>query len=276
MNPGRLTAAQRAAFERDGFLVLPSVFSSTEVTRLRAAFDRLQAAAATLPGTGLHRGSLFVIDPAPALRIHRVVWCGAAEAELSRFGADPRLVGLAADLLGSDHLDQLINQAHFKLPGDEVEFPWHQDSRHRRYGTPEWTDVDGRGSFVELACALDPVGPDNGPLALIPGSHRLGHLSTDPVTRALPADAFDASRAVTPALSPGDVLAFGPFVIHGSAPNRGSRPRRLFLNGFALPGANHRVYPGEGAGRSVEAPKDDLRSPTPPVTRGRQAAARKR
>jgi hypothetical protein len=44
---------------------------------------------------------------------------------------------------------------------------------------------------------------------------------------------------------------FGPFTIHRSLPNRSSTPRRIFINGFASPGANSRVYPGEGAGRTV-------------------------
>ena len=49
----------------------------------------------------------------------------------------------------------------------------------------------------------------------------------------------------------GGVLLFGPYVFHRSRPNRSRRPRRVFINGFAYPGANARVYPGRGAGRLV-------------------------
>lgn len=247
-----LQAPALEAFHRDGFVVVRGLFDGHEVDRMREAFDRLALAAQALPGTGLHRGSHFVVTPGDPVRIHRVAWCGAAEPVLSAFGADPRLLALASRILGSRDLDQLINQAHFKRPGDEVVFPWHQDSVHRRYGTPLWTDIDGRGSFVEIATALDEMGPDNGPLTFIPGSHRLGHLPLD-ADGELPARAFDPTTAVVPELEPGDAVAFGPFVIHGSGPNRGRRSRRTFLNGFALPGANHRVYPGEGAGRRVTA-----------------------
>ena len=139
------------------------------------------------------------------------------------------------------------------IPGDGVAFPWHQDSRHRRYGTPEWTDVTGRGSFVETLTAVDPMTADNGPLQLIPGSARLGHLATDPPDHALPADRFDPAAAVDLVLAPGDVALFGPYTIHGSAPNEGTRPRRAFLNGYAAAGANRRVYPGRGAGRRLTA-----------------------
>lgn len=161
---------------------------------------------------------------------------------------------MAAQVLGSSMVDQLICQAHFKEPGDGVHFPWHQDSRHRRYGTELWSDVNGTGSFVELVTAVDPMTHDNGPLRVIPGSQRHGHLATDSKTESfLPTnDAwFDPDDAFDITLAPGDVALFGPYLIHGSEPNHSSLARRSFLNGFACPGANHRDYPGEGSGRSL-------------------------
>ncbi len=253
---GPLAPAQVQAFYEVGFVVLPQIWTPGEVREMAAAFDALEAQAAALPGTQLHNGALFVLgsDPSGAAaggQIQRVVWCGAAASTLSRFGQDRRLLAPVAQLLGSREMEQLINQAHFKLPGDGVEFPWHQDSRHRRYGTELWTDVDGRGSFVETVTAIDAMTPDNGPLRFIPGSGQGGHVPTDPSTHALPAGSFDPASAVTLTLEPGDVALFGPYVIHGSAPNRSDRARRTFLNGFAAPGANRRVYPGEGAGRAI-------------------------
>lgn len=240
------------AFHRDGFVVIRGLFSPVEVEEMRGAFDRLALEAQRLPASGLHRGSQFVVEAGDPIRIHRVVWCGAAEPVLSRLGCAPRLLEVAAALVGSRELEQLINQAHFKLPGDDVGFPWHQDSTHRRYGTSEWTDLDGSGSFVEIATALDPVGADNGPLRFVPGSHRLGHVPVGE-NGELPTGTFDPTSAVAPELAPGDAVAFGPFVVHGSEPNGSARPRRMFLNGFAVPGANARVYPGEGSGRRVRA-----------------------
>jgi ectoine hydroxylase-related dioxygenase (phytanoyl-CoA dioxygenase family) len=237
------------AFFDAGFTVQPDVFSATEVEVMREAFDRLESTARRIGATEMHNGSQFVVDRVQdgGIKIHRIVWCGAAEPVLSGFGRDPRLVEMAAQLLGSSSMNQLINQAHFKLPGDGVAFPWHQDSTHRRYGMAEWTDVNGRGSYVQTITALDDIGEDNGPLLFIPGSHARGHLDLPPDGSLPPW--LDPAAAVPAIMRAGSVLLFGPYSVHGSQPNVSTRPRRTFINGFAYPGANARTYPGEGAGR---------------------------
>jgi ectoine hydroxylase-related dioxygenase (phytanoyl-CoA dioxygenase family) len=214
---------------------------------------RLERRARALEETALVSGSLFVmkrVDPA-RLRIDRVVWCGGAEPILGRLGRSPKLVDVAAELLGSPDLDQLVNQAHIKNPGDGLEFRFHQDSYHRRYGTELFADLNGRGSFVQTLTAIDTMDPDNGGLFVVPGSHRLGHIPT--LDGSLPDASFDAASAMPVTLAPGDVLLLSPFTIHGSGPNRGTTPRRLFINGFCSPGANRRVYPGAGTGLRLRA-----------------------
>lgn len=212
---------------------------------MAAGFERLLQLARDLPSTADVQGSRFVVER-PPFRLHRVVWCGAAEPALAPWGADPRFVGLARELLGSDSVVQLIQQAHFKMPGDKVGFSWHQDASNRRYGTDLWTDVNGRGSFVQMALAVDAMRADNGPLRVLPGTHTRGFIA-DPETGALPED-LPWETAVDLELEPGDLAVFGPFLVHGSPPNRSQHPRRLFLQGYASPGANRRVYPGCGTG----------------------------
>ncbi len=235
----------RSDLERDGFAIVRGVADPTEVAAMEAAFDDLVAIARTLPGETDWSGSRFVLTADP-FRLRRVVWCGGASPTLAAWGHDPRILGLAADALDSPDLVQLIQQAHVKLPGDEVDFDWHQDASNRRWGTDQWTDVNGRGSFVQIALAVDPMGPDNGGLRMMPGTHRLGFVAD--LRTGVVAPHHLAGTVVDVVLDPGDAVVFGPFVIHGSGPNQGTIPRRLFLQGYALPGANHRVYPGCGLG----------------------------
>ncbi len=244
-----LDAAQIERFFSIGWLLLPRLFKPREIKQMGRAFDRLCRRAERLPTAGDYRGSRFVIDregPHGALRIHRVVWCGACEPVLGDYGADPRLLRPVAELLGSATMNQLINQAHFKMPGDGVKFAWHQDSTHRRYGQPVWTDVNGRGSYVQTAVAIDAMSERNGPLRFIPGSCWLGHVA-DPGYRV------PEEHAVILTMEPGDVVMFGPYTFHSSEPNRSGVPRRALINGYAVPGANRRVYPGQGSGRLLYA-----------------------
>jgi ectoine hydroxylase-related dioxygenase (phytanoyl-CoA dioxygenase family) len=248
-----LTSSQAREFFDRGYLVLPKTFGEGTIARMRRAFSRLERRAQALDETTLVEDTLFVVKrTGPArVRIDRIVWCGGVEPLLGRLGRSPKLVEVAAELLGGPDLDQLVNQAHFKLPGDGVEFRYHQDSYHRRYGTELFTDLNGKGSFVQTLTALDAMDPDNGGLFVVPESHRLGHIPT--LDGTLPEGSFDAERAVPVRLAPGDVLLLSPFTIHGSAPNRGASPRRVLINGFCSAGANRRVYPGAGTGFRIRA-----------------------
>ncbi len=245
---------ERSAWERDGYLIVRGLLDAEAIRAISERFDALAEVGHRLGRTTDVEGSRFVMgrrpDGGPAIR--RVVWCGGVQPELLAIGRSPAVVDLAGELLQRNDLLHLINQAHFKEPGDGVDFPWHQDSYHRRAGTDLWTDVDGRGSFVEIVVAVDPMTSENGGLWVVPGTHRLGHIPHDLETGALPAGVVDVSRAVPVQPGPGDAVAFGPYLVHGSVANRSDRPRRALLNGFAVPGANRRVYPGVGLGELVE------------------------
>lgn len=251
-----LSAREIERFFSVGFLVRQNVFDADEVRKMRRAFDRLERTARRLGGAGMHDGARFVLSEGRGglLGIERIVWCGAVERVLSEYGRDSRLLSMASRLLGSRSMNQLINQAHFKLPGDGVEFPWHQDSTHRRYGRGEWTDANGRGSYVQTVVAVDDMTEENGPLQFVPGSCKLGHVPIPESEQGrLPTDLLNEADVVTVTARAGSVVLFGPYTFHRSLPNQSDRPRRVFINGYAYPGANSRIYPGRGAGRLLRA-----------------------
>ncbi|MGF1508398.1 MAG: phytanoyl-CoA dioxygenase family protein [Myxococcota bacterium] len=246
------------ALRVQGFAVLPRVFASSETRDLLSAFDRLEARCSGLSKTTEIDGATFVMEPtgpSGAPRLQRVIWCGGAEPRLLEPGDDPRVSGLAARVLGSRDLAQLINQAHFKRPGDGVGFPMHQDAWNRRTGRL-FDDIDGRGSYVQILLCLDDMTEHNGPLCFLPGSHAGGPrwLATSPEARRRHVEALSRIHVPVPVVAPaGSLVVFGPYVFHGSEPNRSGHPRRALVNGYALPGANRRVYPGAGLGRPVRA-----------------------
>ena len=245
------------AYFEVGWIVRRGLFRVDEVARMRACFDELERIANDLPETGLHRGSYFVLAEKNGMRvINRVVWAGGYQRYLLDVGSDARLTVPCAQLLQSDAMDHLLNQAHFKRPRDGVTFGWHQDIQHRDKGKGTWTDVNGHGSFVQTVIALDEMTPDSGPMKFMPGSAKWGRVEFgDDGTRGRLATSkppqFSEKDVVTMAARPGDTLFFGPYTAHASFENTSDRYRRILINGYAFPGANHRVYPGSGAGRRL-------------------------
>lgn len=245
MSAPSLSADEHARFREQGFLVREGAFGPEPLAEIEAAFERLRVRAQGLRCSGFVDGSHFVVTPGDPERIHRVVWCGAAEPALAAVGRDPRVLGPALELLGVSEADQLVNQAHFKQPHDGVSFPLHQDAWNRRHGTALWRDPAPDGGYVQVLLAVDAMTPDNGPLLAVPGSHRAGPI------RAL--DRAERIAALEPhasalELEPGSLVFFGPFLVHGSRPNTGDRPRRALVNGYCRPGSNRRIYPGAGQG----------------------------
>ena len=231
-----------------GWIMRRALFGSDEVARIRACFDGLEETASRLTRTGMHGGSYFVLGRRSGAQvIERVVWAGGCQPYLLEIGRDSRLTRPCAELLASRTIDHLLNQAHFKHPHDGVVFDWHQDIEHRDKGDGTWTDVNGRGSFVQTLIVLDVMTPDSGPLLFVPGSSSWGRGGFRGADRRN----FRPSDAVTIIAEPGDTLFFGPYTVHASFENTSSGSRRVLINGYASPGANRRIYPGAGAGRRL-------------------------
>lgn len=159
-----LTAAQRRGWDDDGFFVVPG-FASADV--LDAMIRRVVDLARRLD-RGEARPDLLV-SPETALagaataegRVSKIFRVMRAEDVFRRFATDPRLLALLAELIGPD-VDCFLSQFIFKHPG-ALGQPWHQDEWYFRMDPPAQVGV-------WLACT--DATADNGPLWVVPGSHR--------------------------------------------------------------------------------------------------------
>jgi len=248
-----LSSGQISDFYEIGFIIVKNIFSAEEIAEMKYAINRLQHQALGLDHEVEHKveknGSEFVIQRG---LLERVVWAGAAEPSLLIYGRHRKLISLAAQILESDYANHLINQVHFKLPGGGF-YRWHQDSGHRGYGTRDWEDLNGKGSYVQTVTAIDEATVENGPLMFIPATcYERGHLNLPyHKDKQTVSDKFNPADAVPALMQPGDVALFGPYTIHGSETNTSDQPRRVFINGFAYPDANRKEYPGKGAGELI-------------------------
>jgi ectoine hydroxylase-related dioxygenase (phytanoyl-CoA dioxygenase family) len=248
-----LSVEQVRQFYEDGFTIARNVFTKVELDEIRTAFDRLYELGLTMEEPQNYKGSRFDVVTvkegvlAGSRTVKLIMWCGANEPALSEYGRDPRLLKMAGQLLGSTQMQQLINQAHFKYPGTQVKFDWHQDIQFRQ-DTNQWQDLNGRGSYVQTLISVDETTVENGPTVFIPGNLKNlklneGYDETNPP--------FNVATAVAPTLNAGDVVLFGPYTVHSSLPNLSKIPRRVFINGFAYPGASQKTYIAGGTGRVV-------------------------
>jgi ectoine hydroxylase-related dioxygenase (phytanoyl-CoA dioxygenase family) len=262
-----LTTEQISAFWKEGYVTVPGLFSSDEVQRISMLANEIAADTQQFkaPTTGQTfeklQGSQIVLSVNNSVQaINRVVWAAAAKPELLTYGRDNKILAPVSQLLESDSADHLINQLHYKMPGDGVSFPWHQDEQNRRRFDNDWQDINAKGSFVQTLMAIDPCNADNGPLNVIPGSHHWGYLEfgnflqTDSLQSLLTSKniSVDVNAAQIPILmSPGDVMFMHPLVVHGSWPNNSNQSRLMFINGFSYPGANQKPYPGDGSAKRI-------------------------
>jgi len=156
---GALAPEQLAGYERDGFILLEDLFPQGEIAALVAEVERMthdpaivgRDEAITEPGSDAVR-SIF--------RVHEL------SPVLDRLARDPRLIHVARQILGSEvYMHQ--SRANLKPGFKGKEFYWHSDFE-------TWHVEDGMPAMRALSCSvlLTDNNACNGPLMLIPGSHR--------------------------------------------------------------------------------------------------------
>lgn len=224
-----ITQAQAAQFESDGYLVLENLFSDEEIAFLQREAGKLLAdpdaleeeTVITEPG-GREIRSIF--------RIH------AQSRVLARLAADERLASVARFLLGDDvYIHQ--SRLNYKPGFQGKEFYWHSDFE-------TWHVEDGmpRMRALSMSILLAENTPHNGPLMLVPGSHRsfltcVGETPEDHYRMSLKrqeygvpdedslAELADKHGIVAPTGKPGSVVIFDCNIMHGSNGNITPFPR---------------------------------------------------
>lgn len=228
-----------ADYQRDGYVILRSLFGRDEIREIGKAIDRVHAEGVA-HGRSFRHGNLFYnVTPGPddAPQVRLAQWFSYHNPVLNAVRLDPRLAAILAPLLGRD-LKQIINQLHWKAPGSLGDFAWHQDSRFRR---PREAYRNLGTSYVQTGLAIDPHTPESGCMSFIRGSHRRGELDLDTSTEVLGTAmqqsvlekaGLSLDDRVEVTLEPGDLALWSPYLVHGSGRNRSDHRRRLYINGY--------------------------------------------
>jgi len=239
-----LTAEQAAAFDRDGYVVMPGVFDAATVAEIVADIDRFEAEVdAHLAGRANQR-MLIAEAGAITFTTHLVT----RSERLAAFARHPFFTGVCADLVGPD-VNLYWDQAVYKKPEKPRRFPWHQDNGY---------------AFVEpqqyLTCwvALTDATADNGCPRVARGRHRdgtLAHTYVDPLGFECFSD-DDIAEIDVAEVGAGGVVVFSSLTPHLTGPNVTGEVRKAYILQYAPRGAE--VLRGDPTGEPTErVPADD-------------------
>jgi hypothetical protein len=207
--------------DEHGFALLPAAVAPASLKQLAARvpeWERLPDARQRYGATFAVRGLLHG-DPALPTLLEQ---CGLGDLVRSVAGQGAR----AVDALLFDK----IPQSNWKVPGhqdvvmpvaelsDEPGFSGWTVRRGISYVQPPVSVLEG---LVAARLHFDDSSMDNGPLAIVPGSHRLGRLPDQRL-----AD-FTASDYRSCTANAGDVLLMKPLLVHRSAPSTTPLHRRV-------------------------------------------------
>ncbi|MEM6897562.1 MAG: phytanoyl-CoA dioxygenase family protein [Pseudomonadota bacterium] len=200
--PNRLSAAEIARYNRDGFVQPFDVFGAGEIDAIRAYADGLMAAMGP--------------DGAYGINCYQARLSG-----LWDIATDPRILDYVEDLLGPNILCW-ATAILSKKPHDPRAVPWHQDASF-------WKLSPARTVTVWLA--IDDADAENSAMRFIPGTHDRGAFRVratkgqKAVFHQETAGADALGAPFTNALKAGQMSLHADMLVHGSLPNESGRRR---------------------------------------------------
>ena len=209
----KLTQTQLDAFDREGYLFFPSLFSQEEIKGL---LDEVPALYAQRRPENVREKTGDVVRTNFAAHLY--------SAPFARLARHPRMVEPVRQMFGED-----LYMHQFKINGKQAfdgdVWQWHQD-----YGTWKNDDQMPEPRAMNVAIFLDEVNEFNGPLMFIPGSHKLGVLDAqhDTSTTSYPlwtinneviGKLVERGGIVAPKGPAGSMILFHSCLVHASSSN---------------------------------------------------------
>src|SRR5712671_7044250 len=218
-----LSQADLAGYRRDGFIILPDILTASEVEALRRVTDKFVHNARNIAVNDDVYDLEESHSPA-APQVRRIKAPHLHDPEYARTARHPKIVEVLQDLWGTVRFD--TGKLNMKSAGCGAPVEWHQD-----WAFYPLTNDD----LAAVGIMLDDCDSENGPMMVIPGSHRgpiYDHHGPDGrFCGAIDPNACDAdlSRAVPCLGMAGSITVHHVRAVHGSATNFSGRERRLLL-----------------------------------------------
>lgn len=261
----KLSETQQENYRRDGYLVVRNAVPATLLQRMQETTRHLINVSREVS----ENNDIYDLDLGhgpDSARLNRIKMPHLVDQVFLDYLKSDALLGLLKPLLGNSirlHNSKLNTKA--AQGGTPVE--WHQD-----WAFYPHTNDD----LLAVGVMLSDIGENDGPLQVIPGSHRLPAIphtmnnvfcgAVDPSHPSLDLDA-----AVTLTGKAGDLSLHHVRTLHGSAPNQGTDPRLLLLyelgaaDAWPIAGAQN-VYTGMDQQQLWQKFQDNLVCGSQPMT----------
>lgn len=221
-----LTQAQIQEYNEIGAIVVPDVLTPDEVQRLRTVTDGFVERAR---GVSAHNEIYDLEDSHTPEnpRVRRIKSAQLQHAEYAALTRHPRILAVLKDLWGPDiRFDSA--KLNMKCAGFGAPVEWHQD-----WAFYPHTNDD----LAAVGVMFDDMAMENGPLMIIPGSHRgptYDHHAEGVFCGAMDPTNHDVdySKAIPLLGKAGSITVHHVRAVHGSAPNVSDKDRRLLLFQF--------------------------------------------
>jgi ectoine hydroxylase-related dioxygenase (phytanoyl-CoA dioxygenase family) len=221
-----LKKAEIDEYREIGAIVVPDVLAGEEVAELRRVTDGFVAAARGLTGNTEidDREASHTLDRP---RVRRIKAPHLRHEAFARLVRHPKIIAVLQDLWGPDIRFDTA-KLNMKSAGFGAAVEWHQD-----WAFYPHTNDD----LAAVGVMMDDMAPENGPLLIVPGSHRgpvFDHHADGVFCGAMdPARGeVNFSRAIALTGKAGAITVHHVRAVHGSAPNTSARDRRLLLFQF--------------------------------------------
>jgi len=230
---GLLTQAQIDKFWRDGVLVVENAVSAIQLSALRTEFQtwveesRSHSSDYGETRDGRRRFDLQPGHSAKTPGLRRVQSPEEVSAAFESVMRNARTVDYCADLIGPN-IRFHHGKVNSKLPGSATAVKWHQD-----FPFQPMTNDD----MITCLLFVDDVTLENGPLEVIPESHKgplYSHWHDGVFTGAIDHTVIDPQRdkIIKCTGKAGDVCLMHVNLLHGSAPNLSDKPRTLYITTY--------------------------------------------
>ncbi len=248
-----LTAEEIERFWEVGFHFLENAITPEQLAALISDFEgwRKESLGYTEPyGETMAGRPRFDLEPghsADRSALRRV----ASPVEVSDAYLDVMRTSIAADAVAQvfgTNIEYNNSKVNSKQPGSATQVQWHQDFLFQPHSNDD---------LMTVLYLLDDVSEENGPLEVVPGSHRgplYDHWHDGVFTGALSEEVVREQCSDTVAVhgKAGSACLMHNRTLHGSGPNRSERPRTLFISEYRAEDAkalqvNHlpSIYEGE-------------------------------